>query len=166
MLRLMVRGQVYLGVKPHLGPKTRFLLLSAAGFLIWGTLSDKRMGLSFAISIRPRQDSRSRVWVLRDSVHMLLSQVRDPTNLEGQVPVFIFPRNRVTQLYPQALCSKVWISSKYYIITIHFAPHRKHISTTKRSLLMLFRETVAVYCEDHVENTNTLHGQNAVFLLV
>jgi hypothetical protein len=24
--------------------------------------------------------------------------------LEGQVPVFIFPRNRVDQLYPQALC--------------------------------------------------------------
>jgi hypothetical protein len=35
--------------------------------------------------------------------HILLSQIRDSTNLEGQVPVFISPRNRVTQLYPQAL---------------------------------------------------------------
>jgi hypothetical protein len=26
-------------------------------------------------------------------------------NLEGQVPVFISPRNRTAQLYPQALCS-------------------------------------------------------------
>jgi hypothetical protein len=34
--------------------------------------------------------------------HILLSQIRDPPNLEGQVPVFIFPRNRVAQLYPQA----------------------------------------------------------------
>jgi hypothetical protein len=26
---------------------------------------------------------------------------------------------------------------------------------------MLFRETVAVYCENHTENTDTLCGQNA-----
>jgi hypothetical protein len=37
--------------------------------------------------------------------HILLSQIRDLPNLEGQVPVFISPRNRVAQLYPQALCS-------------------------------------------------------------
>jgi hypothetical protein len=28
---------------------------------------------------------------------------------------------------------------------------------------MLFRETVAVYCENHTEHTNTLCGQNAGF---
>jgi hypothetical protein len=34
--------------------------------------------------------------------HILLSQIRDPRpNLEGQVPVFISPRNRTAQLYPQ-----------------------------------------------------------------
>jgi hypothetical protein len=37
--------------------------------------------------------------------HILLSQIRDFHNLEGQVPVFISPRNRVAQLYPQALAS-------------------------------------------------------------
>jgi hypothetical protein len=37
--------------------------------------------------------------------HILLSQVRDSPNLEGQVPVFIYPRNRVARLYPQALGS-------------------------------------------------------------
>jgi hypothetical protein len=31
---------------------------------------------------------------------------------------------------------------------------------------MLFRETVAVYCENHMEHTNTLCGQNAGFLCV
>jgi hypothetical protein len=37
--------------------------------------------------------------------HILLSQIRDSPNLEGQVPVFISPRKRVVQLYPQALGS-------------------------------------------------------------
>jgi hypothetical protein len=37
--------------------------------------------------------------------HILLSQVRDSPNLEGQVPIFISPRNRVARLYPQALGS-------------------------------------------------------------
>jgi hypothetical protein len=31
------------------------------------------------------------------------SQIRDSTDLEGQVHVFISPRNRVAQLHPQAL---------------------------------------------------------------
>jgi hypothetical protein len=35
--------------------------------------------------------------------HILLSQVRDTPNLEGQVPVFISLRNMVAQLYPQEL---------------------------------------------------------------
>jgi hypothetical protein len=37
--------------------------------------------------------------------HILLSQTRDSLNLEGQVPVFISPRSRVAQLYPQAVGS-------------------------------------------------------------
>jgi hypothetical protein len=35
----------------------------------------------------------------------VLSQIRDSPNLEGQVPVFTSPRNRVGRLYPQALGS-------------------------------------------------------------
>jgi hypothetical protein len=31
---------------------------------------------------------------------------------------------------------------------------------------MLFRETVAVYCENHTEHTDTLCGQNAQFYYV
>jgi hypothetical protein len=34
--------------------------------------------------------------------HILLSEIRDFPNLEGQVPVFIYPSDRVVQLYPQA----------------------------------------------------------------
>jgi hypothetical protein len=37
--------------------------------------------------------------------HILLSQIRDSPNLEGQVYIFISPRNRVAQRYPQALGS-------------------------------------------------------------
>jgi hypothetical protein len=32
-------------------------------------------------------------------------KIRDSPNLKGQVPVFISPRKRVTQLYPQAMGS-------------------------------------------------------------
>jgi hypothetical protein len=37
--------------------------------------------------------------------HIILSQIRDFPNQEGQVPVFISPRNRVVWLYPEALGS-------------------------------------------------------------
>jgi hypothetical protein len=37
--------------------------------------------------------------------HILLSQIPDSPNLEGQVLVFISPRNRMARLYPQALGS-------------------------------------------------------------
>jgi hypothetical protein len=69
---------------------------------MWDALSDKRTGLSFAVAAGPRQHSHSRVRVPRD---LLLTQIQDSPNLKGQVPVFIFPRNRVVQLYPQALGS-------------------------------------------------------------
>jgi hypothetical protein len=42
--------------------------------------------------------------------NILLSQIRDSSNLEGQVPVFISPRNRVAWLCPQALGS-LFVSS-------------------------------------------------------
>jgi hypothetical protein len=34
--------------------------------------------------------------------HMLVSQIRDSPNLDGEVPIFISLRNRVAQLYPEA----------------------------------------------------------------
>jgi translation initiation factor IF-1 len=38
-----------------------------------------------------------------------------------------------------------------------------YVSATEPNRLMLFGETVAVYCENHTEHTNTLWGQNAEF---
>jgi hypothetical protein len=37
--------------------------------------------------------------------HILLFQIWNTSNLEGQIPVFTSPRNRVAQLYPRALGS-------------------------------------------------------------
>jgi hypothetical protein len=55
-------------VKPHLGPNTRFLLLSdSCGFLVWGVLSDERTRPLFTIAAGPRQRSHSRVRVPKDS---------------------------------------------------------------------------------------------------
>jgi hypothetical protein len=74
-----------------------------AGLLIWDALSDERTGLSitiaavFAKAVILRSESRG----AHD--HILLSQICDSPNLEGQVPVFISPRNTVARLYPQAL---------------------------------------------------------------
>jgi hypothetical protein len=37
--------------------------------------------------------------------HILLSRIRDSPNLVGHFPVFISPRDRVAQLYPEAMGS-------------------------------------------------------------
>jgi hypothetical protein len=55
--------------------------------------------LALASAVRLRSVSRG------THDHILLSQIRDSPNLESQVPVLISPRNRVAQLYPQALGS-------------------------------------------------------------
>jgi hypothetical protein len=44
--------------------------------------------------------------------------------------------------------------------------HNHCVSTTKPNRLMLFEETVAVYCEKHMKHTDTLCGQNAEFWYV
>jgi hypothetical protein len=91
---------------PIWGPRPDFCYLkTVAGFLIWGALSDERTGLSFTIAAGRHQRSHSVVRVPRDSQPYLLSQIRDSSNMGGQVPVFVSPTNRVAQLYSQALCS-------------------------------------------------------------
>jgi hypothetical protein len=52
------------------------------------------LGLASAVILRVES---------RGTHDILLSQIRDSPKLKGQVPVFISPRNRVAQLYPQAL---------------------------------------------------------------
>jgi hypothetical protein len=55
----------------------------------------------------------------------------------------------------------------YIIIKIQFVLHRKHdFSATKTNWLTLFREAIAVYCENHTKHTNAICGQNAEFYCV
>jgi hypothetical protein len=97
---------------------------------MWGALSDKRTGLTFTSNCcwpSPVQSFSD------PSDHILLSEFRDSPNLENQVPVYIYisPRNRVAQLYPQALGSLFVTSyeSQGYGGVIRARPHtRRHRS--------------------------------------
>jgi hypothetical protein len=53
----MVIWPVCLGVKHPSGAQERCLLLSVAGLLMWGALSDKRMSLLFTVAPGPCQCS-------------------------------------------------------------------------------------------------------------
>jgi hypothetical protein len=64
-----------------------------------GWVCSLQLLLVLASAIIFRSDSRG------THDHILLSQIRDSPNLEGQVPVFIFPKNSMVLLYPQALGS-------------------------------------------------------------
>jgi hypothetical protein len=53
-----------------------------------------------------------------------------------------------------------------YINPVRTSQETHCVSTTKPKRLMLFRETVAVYCENHTEHTVMLCGQNVEFWYV
>jgi hypothetical protein len=42
-----------------------------------------------------------------------------------------------------------------YKDSVRTSQETRYISATRTNRLMLFRETVAVYCENHTEHTNT-----------
>jgi hypothetical protein len=86
------------------GPRPYFRYCHiVADLLMWGALSDERTRLpcKIAVALASAVILGSEPRGTHD--HILLSQIRDSPNLEGQVPVFISPRNKVAQLYPQAL---------------------------------------------------------------
>jgi hypothetical protein len=64
-----------------------------------GWISRLQLLLVLASAVILRSESRG------THDHILLFQIRDFSNLEGQVPVFISPRIRVARLYHQALGS-------------------------------------------------------------
>jgi hypothetical protein len=93
-------GLSLLASSPMWGSKPDFCYCkTVAGLLMWGALSNERTGLSFKIA-GPRQRSHSRVGVPHVSwPYFTVSDSRFP-NLEGQIPVFISPRNRVATYTP------------------------------------------------------------------
>jgi hypothetical protein len=50
-----------------------------------------------------------------------------------------------------------------YTNSVRTSQETHYVSSTKPNQLMLFGETVAVYCENHTEHTDTPCGQNADF---
>jgi hypothetical protein len=92
----------------HLGPETRLFLLSdsCGVFFLYGAPSLTRgricrlqLLLAFVSVVGLGSEPHG------SHNHILLSQIRDFPNLEGHVTVFISPRNRVAQLYSEALGS-------------------------------------------------------------
>jgi hypothetical protein len=91
-------------------------------------------------------------------------------SLEGQVPVFISQRNRVAQIYPEALGSLFvasydslgyggGIRTRLHMgliqpeFNLHNALQETHsVSITTANRLMLFTEIIAVYRENHMEH--------------
>jgi hypothetical protein len=59
-----------------------------------------------------------------------------------------------------------FLLNNIYINQVRTSQKTHYVSTTKPNRLMLFGETVAVYCENHTEHTDTLCGQNAEFWYV
>jgi hypothetical protein len=47
------------------------------------------------------------------------------------------------------------------MIPVRTSQETHYVSTTEPNRLMLFGETVAIYCENHMEHTNILCGRNA-----
>jgi hypothetical protein len=86
----------------HLGPKIRFLFTvsqlrvcwSGAPSLTIGRICRLQLLLVLASAVILESESSG------SHSHILLSQIWDFPSLEGQVPIFISPRNRLTQLYP------------------------------------------------------------------
>jgi hypothetical protein len=97
-------GQSVLMWSTHLGLTTRFLLLSdSCRFVDMGHLSDKRMGLPLTIAADLHQRSHSWFRVPWDSWPYFTVSDSRLSQPGGPGPRIYVPRNRVAQLYPQAL---------------------------------------------------------------
>jgi hypothetical protein len=62
----------------------------------------------------------------------------------------------------------MWAEYRDFIYknSVRTSQEAHYVSATETNRLMLCRETVAVYCENHTEHTNTLCGHNAEFQFV
>jgi hypothetical protein len=79
--------------------------------------------------------------------------------LLGKQSLFIVRTITDTQIH----CVGRIQSSVLYTNPVHTSQETHYVTATKPNQLMVFRETVTVYCENHTEHTNSLCGLNAQF---
>jgi hypothetical protein len=80
-------------------PLSECCCLKIAVLFLWGAISDERTGLQFTV---PSLNCPSRA----EPVTIFYCLIWNSPNLEGQVPVFVCPSNRVALLYSRTLgCS-------------------------------------------------------------
>jgi hypothetical protein len=166
----------------HLGPKTRFLLLSDSCWFV-------DVELSFTVAAGPRQRSHSGVRIPRDLLpYLTVSNSRLPQpggsgpripnpqeqggpfyTLRHWLPFSSPPTTRratVEVFKPVCTQAQLGVSHRIYKNPVRTSQETHSITTAETSRLMLFGGKVAVYCENHTEHINTLCGQNAETLYV
>jgi hypothetical protein len=113
-------GQCVLVSSPIWGPTSDFCYFRTfADFLLWGSISEERTGrLQILVVLASLVILGSESCGTHD--HILLSQILDSPNLEGQVSIFISPRNWVTQLHSQAI-SIYTLPLPFTSFPIHFS---------------------------------------------
>jgi hypothetical protein len=166
-LRPTVSRPVRLGVLP--------LLVQVIRCYIWVTIT------FFIFSYRVPSLTRGRVYNLQcndvswifsyigtDGLSASSSWCRVPNGAHNQIlisltvtssswcraPSTISPMNRVIQ--PKVKVKSQRQRPEASSFTVRTSQEKHHVSATEPNRLMLFRETVAVYCENHTEHADTV----------